>query len=410
MKHLRIVLLIIFTLALFAGVFFEVYAYAAPSEEPWNVVAVVVCGNRQATYNLKSALPCSNAQKRGVFLGERGKHKLFDELCAQNLPKDAVFEYILPGFFQLVQSFDAVNVQKRDATVTFGADGFRYFEGVDGVSVDKLALFDGLLKSRGKKITLNLPLSYEKAVTVADLRKITVKKGSFTTYYTSSGENRCHNVAKAAASLNGLTVGDGETFSFNAVVGKRTEENGYKQSKVILDGNYVDGIGGGVCQVSTTLYNALLLSEIVPRACQHSLVSSYVMPGFDAMVSDGGADLSFTNETGAPLYISAQADNKRKCITFSLYGVPNLYKVVRENEETRTPFSTIEIVDKQKYPELVFSDQTKVIVNGSDGVETKSYLCFYHEDKLVCRKLIRQNVYKKVDKVVAHGYANRAET
>ncbi len=409
MKHIRTVLLIIFTLALFAGVFFEVYAYAAPSEEPWNVVAVVVCGSRQATYNLKSALPCANEQNRGVFLGEKGKRQLFDQLRAQNLPYDAVFEYILPGFSRLVQNFDAVNVKKRDATLIFDANGFRYFEGKDGVSVDKTALFNALLKSRGKKITINLPLSHEKAITVSDLRKITVKKGSFTTYYASSGENRCHNVAKATASLNGLTVNAGETFSFNAVVGKRTAENGYKQSKVILDGNYVDGVGGGVCQVSTTLYNALLLSEIVPRACQHSLISSYVMPGFDAMVSDSGADLSFVNETGSPLYISAHADKKLKCVTFSLYGVPNLYTVVRENEEMRTPFSTVEIVDKQKFPQLVYTDQTKVLVCGSDGVKTKSYLCFYREDKLVCRKLIRQNVYKRVDEVVARGYVQREE-
>ncbi len=404
----RTLLLIVFTLAMFASVFLGNKAYAATPTEPWNVVADVVYGEKCVSYNLKTAsIGQDSAQNRGFFCGEKSRRALYSELCKQNLPKDAVYEYILPKFSKLVNSFSNVNVVKRDATVSFNRYGFHYTEGVDGVSVDKEKLFDALLKSRGKKIVVKLPLLFDKAVTVSQLKQNTVQKGSFTTYYASSGANRCHNVALAASALNGITVGVGETFSFNEIVGKRNEENGYKQSKVIVDGQYTDGVGGGVCQVSTTLYNALLLSEIMPSACQHSLVSSYVLAGFDAMVSDGGADLTFTNTGDSPIYIAAKTDSASKSVTFVVYGKPNEYKVVRQNEEIRTPFSTVEIVDKQKYPELVYNDQIKVVSSGSDGVTTKSYLCFYRNDKLAFRKLIRQNTYKKVDRVVAKGYLQR---
>lgn len=407
---LKIFLTIFFALALFAGVFFEISDEAqAASIEPWNVTAEVICGDRKETYSLKNIVSGekwteSEKQNRGYFLGESGKRKLYAELCAMKLPKDAIYNYILPDFSTLVHKFDYTYVQKRDATVTFTKNGFHYNDGVNGVSIDKYKLFDELLKSNGRKITVRLPLKYEKAVTVAELKQKTVKKGCFTTYFTSSGANRSYNIARAAESLDGITVAAGETFSFNDMVGKRTEQNGYKSAKVILDGNYTDGIGGGVCQVSTTLYNALLLSEIVPHACQHSLISHYVMAGFDAMVSDGGADLTFTNNFSYPVYISAKVNKKQKSITFCVYGEPNLCTIKRECDEIRTPYSTVEIVDREKYPELLYADQTKVIVHGSDGVKTKSYLCFYRDGKLVERRLIRQNTYKKVDMLVARGY------
>ena len=83
--------------------------------------------------------------------------------------------------------------------------------------------------------------------------------------------------------------------------------------------------------------------------------------------------------------------------------MPNVYRIVRESVSTREEYKTVEIVDAVKYPELVYVDQVKVITTGSDGVKSKSYLCYYYGNKLVARKLIRQNTYKRVDKVVARG-------
>lgn len=404
MKRLKILFLTILTLAIFAGVF-VVFSANAEALQPWNVVCDVIHEEDVYHYNLRQEIRGKEqeADKRGFFCGSGGKRRLADKLLDMQLPAEAAYEYVLPGFKNMVDFFRFVSVEKQDATVSFDKSGFCFTKGVDGVCVDIDKLFDLLLKSGGNHTVVQLPLSVDRAVSVADLQKNTVKKASFTTYFAASGANRCHNVALATESLNGVTVGVGERFSFNEIVGPRTEQNGYKNAKVILDGMYTEGVGGGVCQVSTTLYNALLLSEIIPLASQHSLVSSYVLSGFDAMVSYGGADLAFTNQTEHPLYIEGKTDLAKKCVTFTIYGQPNKYKVVRESVEERTKFDTVEIVDAQKYPELVYIDQFKVVTGGSDGVKSKSYLLFFEGEKLVERRLIRQNSYKKVDKVIARG-------
>ena len=420
MKNFKTLILIAFTLAFIASVFvimqFSVMGIAAAETaqplEPWNVIAEISYGGTTCRYNLKEEAEAfsDTAEQRALYGSAHSKLITAERLIESGLPAPAVYNYVLPNFKNLVEQFSFVNVSRVDATVSFDKAGFHYTKGVDGVAVDQKKLFEALLRSRGHKIAVRLPLSVDKAVSVADLQQYTVKKASFTTYYQTSGPNRCFNVKKAALAISGTTVGVGEEFSFNRVVGPRTVEAGYKTSKVIMDGNYTEGVGGGVCQVSTTLYNALLLSEIIPKACQHSLVSSYVMAGFDAMVSDSGSDLTFVNNTEHPLYVFASVSDANKSVTFTVYGAPNRYKVVRENEETRDKYSTVEIVDSAKYPDLVYCDQTKVITSGSDGVKSKSYLCYYDKNgNLVARKLIRQNTYKKVDKVVARGALPRED-
>ena len=400
-------------LALLASVFVCQQAYAM-AFSPWNVAFVVDYHGDVIRYDLqqnisenaKNGTPYGeNSTKRGFYLGYVGKKRLYDELTQYGIEPLAVYEYVLPNFGKVLEHYGYVNKDKIDATVSFSKGGFTYKEGNDGVKIDAKKLFETALTSRGKVVKIQLPLLIDKAATVAELKKNTVKRASFTTTYYNSGANRCFNIDKCVDALNGVTVDVGETFSFNNTVGPRTEERGYKTSKVILDGNYTDGVGGGVCQVSTTLYNALLLAGFIPKASQHSLVSSYVMAGFDAMVSYGVADLTFTNDTNHPIYIAAVTHNKT--VTFTVYGEPCPYRIERYNVEQREKFDTVEVVDKAKYPDLIYTDQVKVVTSGSDGVKTQSYLKYYLGDKLVETKLIRKNTYKRVDQVVARGYVQR---
>lgn len=396
-------LTVLFALAIvFAGVFVSHSAYA-DGYFPWNVDVTVKYDGVSCSYNLRDYIEsyANESEQRGFYLGQRAKRKLCNSLIDSGLPENAVYEYMLPNFSRVTECFKDVCRTKADAAVTFDNKGFTYVEGRDGVSIDCGRLFDEMIKSNGRAKTIELPLVIDKAVTANELKRNTQVKGSFTTYYPSSGANRCYNIARAINSIGGITIQTGETFSFNNVVGARTEENGYKQAKVIMDGLYADGVGGGVCQVSTTLYNALLLANFIPKASQHSLVSSYVTAGFDAMVSYGVADLTFVNDTSHPVYI--QGVTRGKSVTFTVYGEPNKYRIERESVETRDKFQTVEIVDKVKYPELIYVDQTKIITSGSDGVKTKSYLKYYIGDTLVDTKLIRTNSYKRVDCVVARG-------
>ncbi len=404
------ILSVIFALAVvFAGAF-VVYradtAFAETDREPWNAVIVAEYRGDVFRYELAKHINGreNESESRGFYLGRRARARLADSLLRQ-LPKRAVYEYLFPDFGDVAEHFEYVCRERIDATVGFDAKGFSYTAGHDGVSVNEDELFYALLRSDGTTTRIKLPLVYDKAVTVAELKRNTVLKGTFTTRYPNSGVNRCYNIARSTGSINGITVYPNETFSFNKTVGARTEKNGYKQAKVIMDGQYTDGVGGGVCQVSTTLYNALLLANFIPSASAHSLVSSYVKAGFDAMVSYGSADLTFVNDTGYPVYIQGVINDKS--VTFNVYGVPNKYRVERESVEVRDKFSTSEIVDKVKYPELVYTDQTKVVINGSDGVKSQSYLKYYLDGVLTESRLIRKNTYKRVDCVIARGYAER---
>ena len=131
-------------------------------------------------------------------------------------------------------------------------------------------------------------------VTKQDLVNLTILRSEFTTYYPYSTPDRKLNIKLCASKINGTTLKSGEEFSFNNKVGKRTEENGFKLAKIIFNGSFIDGIGGGVCQVSTTLYNCALLSGLkITEHHSHSLAVSYIEPSFDAMVSGDYADLNF---------------------------------------------------------------------------------------------------------------------
>ena len=395
-------------LAVYASIFIcESGVAFAESVAPWNVQFTVEYKGDTVAYNLQKEIMGleKQADRRGFYLGSKGKRELYNRLISTGVEDVAVYEYMLPNFTKVLAHFGYVNCERVDATVTFNKLGFKYEKGQNGVKINAKKLFERALKSQGKQLRLTLPLTVDKAVTVEELKQNTVTRSTFTTTYANSGANRCYNISKAAEAVNGTTVGVGETFSFNNVVGDRTEARGYKQSKVILDGNYTEGVGGGVCQVSTTLYNALLLAGFIPKAVQHSLISNYVKAGFDAMVSYGTADLTFVNNTDHPIYIGAST--RGKSVTFTVYGEPNRYRIERVSVEERDKFATTYVVDCDKYPELIYTDQIKIITGGSDGVKTQSYLKFYQGDKLVETRLIRKNSYKRVDQVIARGSQER---
>ena len=156
-------------------------------------------------------------------------------------------------------------------------------------------------------------------ITCADLKARTALLGEYSTDFTTSGENRRRNIALAAAAVNGTVLAPEDVFSFNEVVGERTAERGYRRANIIVEGEFTQGVGGGVCQVSTTLYNAVLLSGITPlRAAAHSRPVSYVEESRDCTVSSV-TDFTFVNTTSAPLYLAAEVKGSR--LTFRLYGL-----------------------------------------------------------------------------------------
>ena len=271
-----------------------------------------------------------------------------------------------------------------------------------GVKVDERAFYCdfylALKNGFNREITLKTT-PVEPNVTASDQLSQTFLRARFSTDYSRSGENRRHNVELALKKINGVTLQSGQSFSFNRTVGARTEKNGFRQAKIIVGGDYVDGTGGGGCQVSTTLYNAVLLADLnVDEADSHSLPPSYVKPSFDAAVNFGSRDLKFTNGTDGKIFIRAYSDGGRAVV--EIYGKKNRYRIERKSVVVKTgeaPPDRIITDDENKYflPEEE-SGTLMRIRSGVAGVTSEGYLLYYENGKLVKTRKIRSDKYLPV--------------
>jgi vancomycin resistance protein YoaR len=153
------------------------------------------------------------------------------------------------------------------------------------------------------------------------LSKLTDVLGTYTTSYSTSSAARCKNVENGCKLINGTLLYPGDEFSTYDTIKPFTEANGYYPAGSYLNGKVVESLGGGICQVSTTLYNAVLLSELdVTERNNHSMIVTYVKPSMDAAIAESsGKDFKFVNNYDNPIYIEGVTAGKE--ITFTIYGV-----------------------------------------------------------------------------------------
>lgn len=176
------------------------------------------------------------------------------------------------------------------------------------------------IKEGGEKITVPIYVSYP-TLKAEDLqgKLFNATLASFSTYYGSSTANRAANVARSASLINGKILNSGEVFSFNDVVGPRTKENGFYPATEYVAGKSVEGIGGGTCQVSTTLYSAVLYADLnIVSRTNHMMSIGYAPLGQDATVAYGSVDFKFRNSTDYPIKIQAAANGST--LTISIIG------------------------------------------------------------------------------------------
>ena len=207
------------------------------------------------------------------------------------------------------------------------------------VNVDQYVSLVSNEVTTGQFGTVNVPGTPKHTqYTNEDIRNNSVKIASFTTNYKHSGgakANRVYNIVKIAGLLDGAVVMPGQEFSVNDHVGPRTEALGWRMAAGIENGIFTDQPGGGICQVSTTLYCALLKADLnVFDRRNHTIASAYVKRGFDATISTGGPDLKFRNETEWPVYLSVKVDEKKKEVIATVYGrpIPDGLQVELRNE------------------------------------------------------------------------------
>ena len=216
--------------------------------------------------------------------------------------------------------------------------------------------------------------------------------GTFTTSYTSSSASRSGNVANGARLINGSVVWPGETFSAGGTMNPITAANGYYMAGAYENGQVVESIGGGVCQVSTTLYNAALMAELeITERSNHSMIVSYVKPSMDSAIAGTYKDLKITNNTDAPIYIEGVTANKH--ITFTIYG----HETRPANRTIKYESEVLEVI--QPGAEKVTKDPTqpttyrKVTQSAHVGYKAQLWKIVYEDGKQVSREKVNYSSY-----------------
>ena len=225
---------------------------------------------------------------------------------------------------------------------------------------------------------------------------------NFSTSFTSSGYSRSTNISLAAQKLDGVVIMPGETFSFNQTVGQRTKAAGFKEATAYSNGQVVQEVGGGICQVSSTLYNAVLYANLeIAERTNHGFKPSYVKPGLDATVSWGGPDFKFKNNRNYPVRI--KTDTSGKVLKIYIYGLKtdNDYTVTLDAQYVSTVYyETIYQKDSS-----LGSGESKIIQSGSNGCKTATYKYLYDANgTLVASECISRDTYNPHNKIIAVGY------
>lgn len=218
---------------------------------------------------------------------------------------------------------DSINVDMKNAKVYISDSGnISVSSATIGKELDiastKESIYDALKNKDFKSIDLKVNIKEPKISTEA-AKSVNTLLAEFSTKFSTKDSNRVTNVVLSAKATSDVLLMPGEEFSYNNLTGKRTASNGYKDAPVIINGKLEQDVGGGVCQVSSTLFNSVLYSGLdVTSRRNHSLKSSYVSIGRDAMVSDGGSDFRFKNPYSHPVYIKNTVSNG--VITSKIYG------------------------------------------------------------------------------------------
>ena len=216
--------------------------------------------------------------------------------------------------------------------------------------------------------------------------------GTYTTT-TTANEKRNTNVRLAAEAVNGTILQPGEEFSFNDVVGERTAAKGYKEAAAYSNGEVVDEIGGGVCQISSTMYNVVVRSGLKTTVRRsHTFEPSYVTPGTDAAVSWGGPDYKFMNNTSAAIGIRASyADRK---VTISIYGIPVLEDGVTQSLESTKIKSIDSPAPTYEEDQTLQLDEEKVKSAGTLGSYWETKLIIKKDGTVISQEVDHNTTYK----------------
>ena len=330
-----------------------------------------------------------NAREQRAIYGGKNLFEFSKDLCSRN-PEKTIRES-LPDVWMLIEKLcreshttpsDGIIIFNPDDEEKFDVSGQRYGYGLDRARLSRDIL--SALKS-GQHRIIHVQQKMVKPTPKKDMLKQICLRGGYKTYF-NSYPNREHNIMLALKKFHGLVIAPGQTVSFNQTVGPRSQARGFKEAKIIMDGAFIPGVGGGVCQASTTLFNALLLAGVqIDKSYNHSLPITYVPLGRDAMVSSM-ADLKFTNDTGEALYIETEtvfaSGSKHGHARVTIYGA-----------KPRVKYKPRVVMVCPTQP-CVDSETPDDVEPKKEPRRTRTYLDTYKDGQLVQSKLVRKSSYK----------------
>lgn len=326
---------------------------------------------------------------------------------------NVAFNYMFVGLDEKIDNIiKTQEIEPINSTIEFNPNNknlFKISEHSNGKRVDREALYQDINEQFLTSNTISVDLKFKEEIaeiTQEYNENLTTKISSFSTNVADSTGGRKHNVKLALEKFNGFILNPNEEISFNKVTGEHTTDNGYKIATVIYNGEFTDGVGGGICQASTTLYNALLLAGVeINEVHKHSLPVYYVPPALDAMVSEYTSDLRFTNTTKYPMYIHTYSDSKS--VTVDIYSMEPQYKYKTRSEKLDTISAggdkIISDTDGKYSNKVIFKGEYFRLSYPKDGYEAKAYLQKLLNGELIEETEIRHEIYQAQKGVVVEG-------
>lgn len=303
-----------------------------------------------------------------------------------------------PEKIDIQKIYDEVHKEVQDAYYT--KDPFTIHPEVEGIDFNL---------DEAKKILEEDKEQYEIPLAITKPKVTTSQIGSeafpdllstYSTRYDASNINRSTNLRIACQKINDKVVLPGETFSYNKTLGERTAAAGYKNAKVYENGQVVDGIGGGICQISSTLYNSVLMANMkATERRNHMFVTSYTPAGRDATVVYGITDFKFKNTRTYAIKIKASCSNG--IATVSIYGIKeeNEYKVSFSTKTISTIPYTIKYIDDN----TLAAGKEKVSQLGANGLITETYIIKSLNGKVVSTELLSKDTYNAMQRIILRG-------
>lgn len=301
------------------------------------------------------------------------------------------------------------NIEAVDATVNRKNGEFTYTDDVVGMKVDTgntLKLMKSSILENWNKDDIEIDALVDKVkpkYTREMVEKCNTLLGTFSTTYTTSSSNRAGNLSNGARLINNTVLYPGDVFSAYEKLTPFTTSNGYYEAGAYSNGMIVDSIGGGACQVTTTLYNAVLLSEleIVERAA-HSMTISYVDLSMDAAIAGTWKDLKFKNNSESPIVVEAYTQGRT--ITFNIWG-----NETRDTNKRKIKFETVVLSQKAPGKDVITKDDTKpttyevVTQSAHTGYVAELYKVVYENGKEISRNRVNKSIYNASPRYVTVG-------